>query len=81
MPELTKTSPNAHSRVHSNYTVHIYMGIGQPYARVALNSMPEATLFLFRDFGFGLKTFCPPFLLIQLPYNESQDTPQIEEVP
>jgi hypothetical protein len=41
---------------------HIYHGIGQPYARVDLNPMPESTLTLcqsrlyppFRGFGFGL---------------------------
>jgi hypothetical protein len=39
MPELTITSPNVHSRVDSNTFT-----IGQPYARVDLNPMPESTL-------------------------------------
>ncbi len=37
MPELTITSPNVHSRVDSNT-------MGQPYARVDLNPIPESTL-------------------------------------
>jgi hypothetical protein len=41
MPELTNTSPYVHSRVDSNTFT---MGIGQPYARVDLNLMPESTL-------------------------------------
>ncbi len=45
---------------------HIYHGIGQPYARVDLNPMPESTLTLCqsrlyplaKDFGFGLCICC-----------------------
>ncbi len=36
------TSPNVHSRVDFNTFT---MGIGQPYARVDLNPMPESTLY------------------------------------
>jgi hypothetical protein len=43
MPELIITSPYVHSRVFSNTFT---MGIGQPYARVDLNPMPESTLTL-----------------------------------
>ncbi len=41
MPELTITSPYVHSRVDLNTFT---MGIGQPYARVDLNPMPEFSL-------------------------------------
>jgi hypothetical protein len=42
MPELTITSPYVHSRADSN-TFTMGIGIGQPYARVNLNLMPEST--------------------------------------
>jgi hypothetical protein len=66
MPELTITSPNVPSRIHSNTFT---MGIGQPYARVDLNPVPESTLTLHqsrlytpvRDFGFGLRTALLPY--------------------
>ncbi len=49
MPKLTITSPYVHFRVDSNTLT------GQPYAKVALNPMPESTLSpSCRDFGFGL---------------------------
>jgi hypothetical protein len=59
-PELNITSPYVHSRVDYNTFT---MGIGQPYARVDLNPMPESILTLcqsllyppVRDFGFGLR--------------------------
>jgi hypothetical protein len=41
MPELTITSPYVHSRVDS-----ITFTIGNPYARVDLNPMPESDLTL-----------------------------------
>jgi hypothetical protein len=56
MPELTITSLYVLSRVDSST-----LTIGQPYARVDLNPMPELTLSPpVRDFGFGLCTtfFC-----------------------
>ncbi len=43
MPELTITLPYVHSRVDSNTFT---MGIGQPYAGVDLNPMPDSTLTL-----------------------------------
>ncbi len=42
MPELTITSPYVDLGVDSNTFT---MGIGQPYAGVDINSMPQSTLF------------------------------------